>query len=254
MSESDSISSTRNNVSSDKNPAEPAPYLKKKPDNSDENTYSYFIPAVMLIVLGVIVVATFYSKEFNGLVASVIPAFQQEQFSADAKDRNVSIRESETTGTTGITASAENAVTAADSAEFATASNATGSVQVPETTSPASQRNLVSMQNRPAYPAHMNYASPYTRPPAPHAMQGEWNAYNEMMEQRRRAYDEAMQARQQHLKRMHEYQAAVMNRITQDREEMYRHMQQLAQESQKKRDQFMRRIEPAAKQASDRPI
>lgn len=268
MSESDSAPATNSDSSADKNPANPAPYMKKKPDDSNESTHGYFIPVIMVLVLGVIIIATFYSKEFNSLVASIMPADDGSQLTASVKEKfyakTNAVPASENTGTT--TTGADNTsetsahpVNVTDSALSATTSagsaGASATEQTTEKGSPAAPESLTAVQNQPAYPAYMNRyapALPYAPPPpVTYAMPGEWNAHNELMEQRRQAYE---QAQREHQKRLHEYRAAVMKRIEQDRQDMFRHMQELAQQSQKRRDEYLNRLEQFEKTSMDRPI
>jgi hypothetical protein len=240
--------------------------MKKKPDDSNENTHGYFIPVVIALVLGVIIIATFYSKEFNNLVASLMPADEGAQLTTSVKEKfyakSNAVSGSENSGTTtGSDETSETSghpVNVADSALSATTSaesaGTPAAAQAAERDSPAAPESLATAQNQPAYPAYMNrYAPsvPHAPPPAAYAMPGERNAYNELMEQRRQAYAEAQR---EHQKRMHEYRAAVMNRIEQDRQEMFRHMQELAQQSQKRRDEFMNRLEQFEKTSMDHPI
>jgi hypothetical protein len=251
MSDSDSTPSTSSNSASANTSVNPAPYLKKKADNSHASTHNYFIPVVMVVVLAVIIIATFYSKEFNNLVASIIPSDQAAKLAPDATEKTVAqsktIAESDDAEATGVT-------DAKIAATITTVSNSSASAQTAENALPVTRNPLASTQNQPEYPARRNaYAvpSPYAPPPPPYAMPGEWNAYNAMMQQRRQAYEEA---RRQQLQRMHEYQAAMMKRIEQDREDMIRHMQQLAEQSQKRRDEFISRMEQIEKASMDQPI
>ena len=266
MSESDSIPATNSNSSADNKSVNPAPYMKKKPDDSNESTHGYFIPVVLVLVLGVIIIATFYSKEFNSLVASMIPADEGAQLTASVKEKFYAksnmVQDSENTTTiTGTEKSSETSaytVNVSDSAQSATTSSGSAGTaateQVTEDDSPAAPDRLAAIQNQPTYPVYMNrYPNPlpYAPPSAAYAMPGEWNAYNELMEQRRQAYEEVQR---EHQKRMLEYRAAVMKRIEQDRQEMLRHMQELAQQSQRRRDEYMNRLEQFEKTSMDHPI
>jgi hypothetical protein len=74
------------------------------------------------------------------------------------------------------------------------------------------------------------------------------------MEQRHRAYEEATQARREHMIKMHEYRAAVLKRIEQDRQDMYKRRHETMQQKQRKRDAQMDRIEQIEKHSMNRPI
>ncbi len=71
MSASASTQSSDNHQNANSNTINTTPDPNKQSENPDENTHGYFIPLVMGIVLGVIIVATFYSEEFNNLVTGV---------------------------------------------------------------------------------------------------------------------------------------------------------------------------------------
>ncbi|MGD8582655.1 MAG: hypothetical protein PVF06_08450, partial [Gammaproteobacteria bacterium] len=249
--------------STDNNPVNTAPYMKKKPDNSSENTHDYFIPAVIVLVLGVIIIATFYSKEFNNLMAGIVSSDEAEQLTSNGQEqfntKSNAIQKTKNTGATSMTAEpAENTANVSTSTRSTTSSSrptgTAGSALAAEKEAPTPPDTLASIQSQPAYPAYMNnYAAPlpYAPPPATYTLPGEWNAYNELMMQRRRQYE---QAQHEHLQRIHEYQAALMKRIEQDREDMLRHMQELAQESQRRRDAFIHRLNHFEKTSIDRPI
>ena len=66
-----------------------APGTHKTSDNSKETTHSYFIPVVMLIVLCVIIVSTFYSEEFNNLIAGAAPPDQADELASEVTQHSV---------------------------------------------------------------------------------------------------------------------------------------------------------------------
>jgi hypothetical protein len=266
MSDSDSIPSTSSKSGTDNSPVNTAPYMKKKPDNHSENTYDYFIPVVIVLVLSVIIIATFYSKEFNNLMAVIVSSDEGEQLSSNGQDqfndKSKVIQVTEDAAARSTTAAtgkpAENTASVSDSnhsnPNSIRPSGTAGSGLAAGKEAPKLYNSLASVQNQPTWPPHMNnYAAPFPHapPPTSYAMPGEWNAYNELMMQRRRHYEEAQR---EYLKRIHEYQAAVMKRIKQDREDMLRYMQELAQESQRRRDAFIHRMNQYEKTSMDRPI
>jgi len=75
-----------------------------------------------------------------------------------------------------------------------------------------------------------------------------------MMEQRRRIYEEAMQERREYRMKMREYRAEVDRRIEQDRLDMHKQMQEIAQEHQRRFNQQMNWIELEGKRSINRPI
>jgi hypothetical protein len=266
MTESDSTPSTSRNSSADNNPLDTAPYMKNKPDNSDESTHGYFIPVVMALVFGVIIISTFYSREFNNLLAGIVSSDPGEQLTSNVKEKfyaksnaiqqSANVAATTTSAETGGPAESNTNVSASASSTITSTISPgdTRSEPSAEKDEAISHNSLASIQSQPAYPARShNHAAPlpYAPPPANYALPGEWNAYNELMLQRRRAYE---QAQREHLKRLDEYRAAVMNRIEQDRVDMLRHMQELAQESQRRRDEFIHRMDQFDNTSMDRPI
>lgn len=99
-----------------------------------------------------------------------------------------------------------------------------------------------------------NYAYPYA-PPMPYDRPEQFQQdYNEMMAERRRAYEQTMQARREHMIKMHQYRAAVQKRIAQDRQDIYKRMKEIEWENQRRRDELMDRLEQENKRSMNRPI
>jgi len=230
MSEGDSIPSSDNNTGTGNNtinPANTAPSLTKESDSPDINTHGYFIPLVVMIVLGVSIVAAFYSKEFNTLIAGVAPpdrdhghANVKQKFLAttETSDKSEYKEESGVITETAVIADSSNKDAAGriESAVSATTSTIAGppsaeTVAVDNFSSQPYQD--ASLENQSPFSARQeDYAYPHA-PPVPYAMPERFRLdYNEMMEQRRRAHEQSMQARREHMIKMHEYRAAVLTR------------------------------------------
>ena len=263
MSERDS-----NPASDDSDNPTPQPY--RKTGNSGEPTHSYFIPLVMLIVLGIIIVSTFYSKEFNHLIAGATLSDQADEHASaatenalasskaidDSEDNATSKPKTETAPVTMVlhkvaTAVLETTVPDATLAKADTASSVTSAKQAlaPELNSRASTRDEAS------YPDRKNH-DPYPYAPSmSYGMPRQYHSsYNEMMEQRRRSHEEARQARKEHRIKMHEYRAAVLKRIKQDRLDMYKRGQDTEHAYQRRLDEQMNWTELQDKRAMNRPI
>jgi len=246
----------------------PKPHSATK--NSNESTHSYFIPVVLLIVLCVIIVSTFYSEEFNNLIAGATShdqadepvSYVTEQTLASSKaidkpeDNAKSNINTVTASVTEVPQEAANAVieTTVPDSTFTTAATASSDTAVKQALNPESE-NLVSMEDEVSYPdrkIHDPY--PYAPPTSYGLPRQQQTAYNEMMEQRRRSHEEAMQARREHMIRMHEYRAAVLKRIEQDRLDMYKRMQEIEQAHQKRLEEQMNWMEMEDKRSMKRPI
>ncbi len=245
------------------------PKPRKTSENPDETTHSYFIPVVLLIVLSVTIVSTFYSEEFNSLFTAT-PSVQVDQLASESTPHSSAITQAPdnpentaepnaNTENTPVTEISDEAATAA--VEAAAADPALTTEDTPsseETAEPVLNNelnNLVSMKDEAPYSDRNNRASyPYV-PPGSYGMpQQHRPGYPEIIEQRRRLYEEAMQERREHRLKMREYRAEVLRRIERDRLDLYRRMQEIEQERQKRFDQRMNRMELVEKRSINHPI
>lgn len=273
MSESDSTQSSDNNANTGNNTinsAQTAPRLNQESDNPGQNTHAYFIPLVMAIVISVIIVATFYSNEFNNLFAGVVTPDHGDELTSPGQEKLLTTAGAidefaDTAETKANTASAAANKAADEVATTVVETAASDSSLIPAET-PSSETitvtalspgtaTLASLDKQlPTSDSQYPNAYPYA-PPMAHGLPEDYqNAYNEMMQQRRRSYDGAVQARREHLIKMHEYRAAVQKRIHQDRQDMYKRKQLIEQENQKRLDTHMNRVEQAEKRSMNRPI
>ena len=265
MSVSASTQSSDNHQDANSNTINTTPDTNMQSDNPDENTHGYFIPLVLGIVFGVIIVATFYSEEFNNLFTGVASTDQADELNPDANGKlqasSASIDAFADTADSGVTA--EVAVAAKASSEVTartTEPAGAGSTSTKPATSSAETGagNYVNPQLYIA--ASQEYQAPFTTrqdnypsyaPPMPYGIPEQLQQdYNNSMEERRRAYEEAAQARREHMIKIHDYRAAVQKRIEQDRQDMYKSRQQM----QRKRDEHMDGIEQIEKSSMNRPI
>ena len=206
--------------------------------NPNTNTHGYFVPVVMLIVLAVIIISTFYSKEFNGLIATVMTSGQNSELASSLNEQAIA-----------TTDAIDNAVvnTQADTVNQGIVMNNTAA----ELNHPA----VLDHQEALTGP-HIAHVHPYTYAPAvPYAAPGMGqNIHNAMMQQRRQAYEQARQERREHLTKMHEYRAIVQQRIEQDRKDMYQRLDQVEQQNRKRLEDQPHWIEQTAEYTTGRPI
>ena len=223
-----------------------APDLNMQTDNASEHTHGYFVPVVMMIVLGIIVVATFYSTEFNSLIAGVAsPDRDNDRTKAEQRLIARMATEGESEDAAESSAITETAVANSASSEDVTKISGTAApdstLTTPDTSlfEPASadassaEFRTAAAQDKPvSYTGkQLRGASPYA-PPMPYDMPENYRQYyNEIMELRRRTHAQAMQARRAHMKKMHEYRTVVRKRIKQDRLDRYLRVHEIAQES-----------------------
>lgn len=236
-----------------------APGSHKTSDTSNETAHSYFIPVVMLIVLCVTIVSTFYSKEFHNLIAGAASPDQADELASEVtrhpqaktpvadEAEEDSAKSNTATETAPVTEASQEAAT--DTVETAAPEITAEQIQAGELNS------LVSIKDEASYSDRKNRAPYPYAPPMNYSMpQQHQSSYNEMMEQRRSLYEEAMQERREHRMKMREYRAEVNRRIEQDRLDMHKRMQEIGQEHQKRLDQQMNWIELEDRRSMNRPI
>lgn len=252
MSEINSTPSSDNIKQADNTNNNTAPDMNKQTDIANEITHGYFIPVVMMIVLGVVIVATFYSKEFNSLLAS---AASPDPDDSHTKVKQQLLARTVTSDNSEETAKSSVIIEAAASGSTLTTTDTPSSEPVPANTSSAEFRIAAAQDDPVSYTDTQNrVASPHAVP-MPYDMPEHYQQFrNELMEHRRRAHEQAVQARREHMKKMHEYRTAVRERIKQDRLDRFVRVQEIGQESQGRIDVQMGRREQAVKRSMNRPI
>jgi len=269
MSVSASTQSSDDHQDANSNTINTTPDPNMQSDNPDENTHGYFIPLVMGIVLGIIIVATFYSEEFNKLVTGVASTDQAYELSSEENARllastasidvSADTADSAVIAEVAVAAKAPNEVTTrADEPDGTGSSSTTPGTSSAETVAgnDVNPRLYIAaaQEYRAPFTARQNYNAPYA-PPMPYGMPEQRQPdYNNTNQERRRAYEEATQARREHMIKMREYRAAVEKRIEQDRQDMYKLRLETRQQKQRERDELMDRIEQIEKSSMNRPI
>lgn len=242
----------------------------KTSDKSNETAHSYFIPVVILIVLCVTIVSTFYSKEFNNLIAGAAPPDQADELASEVTQHSLASKgtlykpedkanSNTNTETTPVREASHEAATTV--VETTVADSTLTTADTPSSETSAEQvltdelKSLVSMKDEASYSDRNNRDRYPYAPSMSYGMpQQNQNTYNEMMELRHKLYEEAMQERREHRMKMREYRAEVNKRIEQDRLDMHKRMQEIEQEHQKRLDQQMNWIELEDKRSMYRPI
>jgi len=217
MNTSDSTASPdNNNIHTENHTGSTVPCLKNKTDdlNLNSNAHDYFVPVIMVIVLGIIIYATFFDKESSMLAANKMPPDQNTRGGSDQQTEITNV---------------ESNVSAPESAhdDIPTATT------LSETDASSSVRSkAISADNQAIYSDRQdNDAYPYA-PTTPYSM----HPYNnEIMQARRKAYEQAVQAQNEHMQTMHAYRAAVLKRIQRNRADLYNRRQELGQEKQQRR-------------------
>jgi len=269
MSVSASTQSPDNHQNANSTTIKTTPDPNKQSENPDENTHGYFVPLVMGIVLGVIIVATFYSEEFNNLVPGAASTDQADELNSEANgkpqansasiDASFDTTDSSVIADTAVAAKAYSEVTARATGPAGAGSTTTTPGTSSAETVAGNYVNprlyiVASQEYQAPFTARQDHYAPYA-PPIPYGMpERRQQDYNNTHEERRRAYEEATQARREHIIKMREYRAAVEKRIEQDRQDMYKLRLETRQQKQRERDELMDRIEQIEKSSMNRPI
>lgn len=229
MSEKDMTQAASSKSPAEKEAVNTSPYLKKKTDDkpTEASSHGYFIPAVITLVLGVIIVTAFFNDSVSNMMAGFDSAAPVEESAADAASDQAGPAISPTNE--GIT------VTSDQPGEMnTTIASAKSGNTAQKVVSPALAGNIYNRYGfgYPGYPR-----TPYAMP------ESHEKAYREMLQRRRQAYEEAMQKRHEHLQQMHKYRTAVFKRIDKDREDLYKRMYELDLEARRIRAESMQRHE-----------
>lgn len=281
---SDSENKTENNTETKS--IKTAPYMKKdsqKQNATNSSKSNIFIPLVLLLVSAIVIIATFYEDEYNDLVAeansitetpaeaptSKTPSINSE---AVAENREVNITAENYIATAPEAAVAE---TQSVSVNAETAANTeVKTVSTDETDMIGQQANdhIASMQTRAAsnraraQSTYIPYANneknqqsyEQARKDAMARAQEQAKIHNEMMQQRRLAYENEMQQRRQQYEaamqvqkerraKLAEAQKAVFQRVEKNRLENSQKIKQMHEQISKMHDeihQIMRDSQP----------
>lgn len=265
MSEINSSESSGNIKRADSNNINTTPDLNRQSDNANENTHGYFIPVVMMIVLGVIIVATFYSQEFNNLIAGSVSPDQADALISDTGGRSTAI-----TGTLDVSADTAELVAITDTTsennqadEMATSTIETAASASIPAAAETSTRATVADQTLSTDNSHRTslHYPPYTgrhnrkaydyAPPMAYAVPEHYqNTYINMLKHRHRSHQQARQVRREQMIKVYEYRTAVRERIKQNRLGRYQRMQEIEQDNRGRLD----RIEQEEKRSMNRPV
>jgi hypothetical protein len=231
------------------------------------NPHDFFVPVIVMVVLCILVVATFHSKEPGSPFAGVADTGQTDKPAVDTtavtaidlKAPEVADASVETMKTTAIsdqliphdqTAAAESADDAADADMMSPAQTSKiagiDEVNSNPASSTASTNKLAADENT-SYLGDTDGSGSGS-----HADKDQ--ADTPMQDQRRRLYQDARQAQKAHRLKMLQYRAEVMKRIEQDRRDLYRHRHSTQQQHREHRDRYRDRVEQARNGAEDIPI
>lgn len=200
-------SNCKKNTENDTSGSLPCQKNRSGESHQDSNKHSYFVPVMLMIVLGIIVISTFFDKEFSSPVATQIP---QGQHNSATSNHTQTL---DPGGDTGDQAEISAPASTHDGIS-ATASASVVDNASPKTTSTITRATYATRQT--------NFAFPYM-PQIPHATATDRiHSHYKMMQARRKAYEQATQAKIEHRHKMREYRLIVMKRIQLDRKDLHR--------------------------------
>jgi len=234
------------------------------------NAHDYFVPAIVMVVLCILIVATFHDKEAGSHADSVADTRQADKPAADKTTVNaiqlkapdvadVSNKTINKTATSarliaGDVALAPQSVD--DAADADGSSPAQTSIGAGINGAVAKPGKHSASTGKPATDENVSYTGdPESIGSGIHVPLADKHQVNiPMQDQGRRLYQEAMQAQKAHMMKMLEYRAEVMKRIEQDRRDLYRYRHNSAQQRSEYRDRYRDRREQARNGAEDSPI
>lgn len=236
------------------------------------NAHDYFVPAIVMVVLCILIVATFHDKEAGSHADSVADTRQADKPAtdkttvtaiqlkapdvADVSNRTINKTATSAQLVAGDAALAVQSVDDADTTDAVVLSPAQSSIKAGINGAVAKPGKHTASTGKPATDENVSYTGdPESIGSGMHAPLADKRQVNiPMQDQGRRLYQEAMQAQKAHRMKMLEYRAEVMKRIEQDRRDLYRYRHNSALQRSEHRDRYRDRLEQARNDAEDIPI
>lgn len=267
MSGSDSRRSSEISDHADSTTINTAPRLNKHTAKLDQDKHAYFVPLVVMIVLGVIVVATFYSKEFNSLIAGSDSPDHADGLMSDKTDTSnattVSVAESaDTAGFNAVTNSTADRSPRVEENSTVIETAVSDSSLAPADTSTAlakqtlfADNSIMTSQPNPQNTDSHHRKADYFTPPMAYGMPGQYqNINHDIWQQRHRVYEATTRARRQHMMKMTRDRATALRRMQQDRLHQYKRMREFERQGQNRQDELMPIKQRQDTRTSKRPV
>jgi hypothetical protein len=236
------------------------------------NPHDYFVPLIVIVVLCILIVATFHGYEPDRQLADVADTDQVRKPAADATavaaiDLKVSETADASVKTMNTTATA-NQIIPDDQTEATETADDEDTADA-DLMSPAHNLTTAGIGASVANPANNTtstdkLAADEDASPSAEPVDGKSRGHAASVDkpqdtiprwnQRRRLHQEASQAQKVHMMKMLEYRAEVMKRIEQDRRDLYRHRHNTEQQRRQHRDRYRQRLEQARNGTGDIPI
>lgn len=236
------------------------------------DTHDFFVPAIVMVVLCILIVATFHDKEAGShpaVIADTGPAGKpaadktaetaihlQAADIADASNQTISDTATPGQLVPGDAALAAQSVDDVNTADTDVRKPTETSTEAGNESAAASPAKHTASTGKPANDENVSYTGdPASTGSEIHAPLADPRpATIPMQDQGRRLYQEAMQAQKAHVMKMLEYRAEVMKRIEQDRRDLYRNRHNSALQRSEHQDRYRDRLEQARNGAEDIPI
>ncbi len=269
----DQNTNNNENTSTSNQPAtniNPNPKDKTEGKVTTHEPHKYFIPGIIILVVSIIVVETYYKRKPTNRIAELTPTEQAELQTLSGNTVSAAVNSDATdevdiaqvSGTTDMTETiaTDNNVTQQKPAESSTETAATNTKIIAADNKPVkSEQQEVFASREPvtdsaprAYPA---YPPLPFEPPMPYGLSPQQQQhYLDMMERRRNAEARAMESLRRHREQMHQYRMAVLKRVEQDYRDMKRHMEELRARRDRAHAETMRQLEAARNRTTNPPI
>jgi len=221
-----------------KEPVDTAPYLSNKKASNDTDNSNYIIPAVLILVLSIVIVSTFYADQVNSLVAKLSFGTEAQETIAESTDTETAIEAELTTQTS-------------DTASETTISTEAASSSLPEAVANASpdtdKADPVTTENTDTTAATNSAKDLPSMAPGPYDARPSWaianKPYNmgatesksrkEMLAKQKEAYDLAMQQQREMMIQANQIRKSAYERMQKERHEMQLKMEEIRQQSMK---------------------
>ena len=241
MSERDSARSSDNNAGTGSKPVDPAsttPGSHGQNEDTGRGSHGYFVPLLLVIVLGIVFVAGF-EDELKNMAAMVQLAGSGDEPRPVLAAKPAEITDS---GIPAVSTAANPPVIATTPGGAATVETASATtVETDPLPTPlqgeASDTTIASTlspatDNTASQHAQASNAVSHNRPAQISATAqsttavDHYTGYRDMRQQQQKAYEDTLQARRTYRQKMREYRIAVLKRIEQDRRDMHRQMRE----------------------------
>lgn len=189
-----------------------APYMVNSTADNSSNRSSYIVPGILVLALGIIIVSTFFDKEFATLVA------QSEDMISSEESSSESIVET----------SAESEELVANVMDTESSTQTTDAQSRPAMDSQDKRAQMMQRQ----YGQHPSWTltnAPYNMKPTQSSMQSKEHA--EMISKQKEVYEASMKKQQEIMQKLQEVRINSYKEYQKQQKELYTKMEELRKQS-----------------------